>query len=141
VGFQIGSIVKAIYSKLSADVTLNNLITNIYVSSMPKKATFPCVVIGDNDLSETPFNAFGKRGKETLVNIYIYDSSNSDLTNISIAQRIDSLLEAKSDLTIDGCNHIQTILVSSLFGYDVNSIEGTEVRAIRIQYKITTDET
>ena len=140
-GFQIGNIVKSVYAKLNSDTTLDNLISNIYVSSMPKNATYPCIVIGDNDLIETPFNVFGKKGKDSILNIYIYDSSNSDLTNIGVAERVDTLLDWKDDLSIDSNNHVKTAIQTSTMGYDLTTVEGTELRFVKLQYKITTDET
>lgn len=140
-GFQIGNIIKSIYSKLSSDNTLISLTPRIYVSKAPKSATLPYIVIGNSDLLETPFNVFGKKGKETLLNIYIYDASRSDLTNISIAERIDTLLDWKDDLTISGNNHIKTSIQRSTVGYDENNADATEMRYITLQYMITTDET
>lgn len=139
-GFQVGNIIKSLYAKLSSDSTLIALTPRIYVSKAPKSATYPYIVIGDNDFLERPFNVFGKKGKETQVSIYVYDSTRSDLTNISIAERIDTVLDWKDDLSITGNNHIKTAIQRSNVGYELNNAEGTELRFIELQYLITTDE-
>lgn len=138
--FQLGNVLKAIFAKLNGDATLKALIDDVYVSGIPKNASYPCVVIGNSDLTSVPLNCFNKKGKESVFVIYVHDTSNSDLAIITIAERIDTLLDWQS-LSIANNTHVVTAIERERLGEDINSAEQTKTRYISLQYKITTQET
>ena len=139
VAYQLGNVLKAVFAKLNGDVTLSALIDGVYVSEVPKNASYPCVVIGSSDITSVPLNTFNKKGKESAFVIYVHDTSRSDLEIVAIAERIDVLLDW-TDLTISGNSHIVTAITNTRMGIDVNSSEGTKTRYTSLQYKIMTQE-
>lgn len=139
-GYQIGNVLKGLFSKLNTDATLSALITKIYVDKAPKNATYPYLVIGNNNTVESTMNTFGKKGKETRFSILVYDTSRSPIDIIAIAERVDTLLDWKSDLTISGNTHIKTAIQSSHQGYDINTSDEFEARFVILEYSIMTEE-
>jgi hypothetical protein len=139
-GYQTGNVIKAVDTLLSADSTLMNLISNRrYIMKLPKNAQFPCIVIGETRVPSTPLNVFGKKGRETLLPIVVYDTSRNIATIVPIAQRIDTLLDWK-DLTIANNSHVVTAIREDAIHFDENDIEADGKLDIRLVYKITTQE-
>jgi hypothetical protein len=139
VAFQTGTIVKAVYAVLSGDSTLTTLCNRINVIRIPKDETYPSILIGDRRIPSTPMNVFGRKGRETLFTIVVYNPSRSISTIDAIAKRIDVLLDETS-LTIDGNEHICTQIQEDSVEYDEDNQEDKGMTYIRLTYKITTQE-
>lgn len=138
-GFQSGEILKAFSSKLLSDATLLTLTSEIYVLRKPKASGYPAIVIGEMAITSIPFNVFGRKGRETLVPIIIYDDKRTPATLDSIAKRIDALLDEVT-LTIIGNSHVVTQVQEDELSYDLNNVEENSLTSIRLLYKVTTQE-
>lgn len=138
-GFQTGTILKAISSLLLSDSTLLALTSNIYVLRLPKTKSYPAVVIGDRGLNSVPFNVFGRKGRESLFSIIVYDNSRSLSKADSIAKRIDALLD-ETNLTISNNYHVCTQIQDDAIVIEEANAEENGMSEVRLLYKITTQE-
>lgn len=85
----------AVYTRLTGDTTLMALINAVYdFTAVPDNAPLPYVTIGD--ATETPNNAFGRRGYNTRHLIHIWDNG-SGLGGTKKTQQIIARLNTLLD--------------------------------------------
>lgn len=112
---------QAIYNQLNHS-SVTDLLSSAYTvpaifSDVPQAAdsevaaNFPYVVIGGDNIS--PYDTKASLGGNALVQVDIYDRSDSPLTTKAIADAVDARLRRQA-LTISGVTHITTELESSL---------------------------
>jgi hypothetical protein len=83
----------AMYARLTSDTTLMALITAVYdFTAVPDNAVFPYATLGD--ATETPNNAFGRRGYNTRHLVHTWDSGyGGALKTQNIIARLNFLLD------------------------------------------------
>jgi hypothetical protein len=137
--YQTGNLIKAVFDKLWADITLKALTSEIYVSQLPSNAVYPCIVVGSDIIPSVPLNVFGKKGRTTMFPVTVYDNTRNVDSIIPIAERIDTILDWQS-LTVANNSHIVTAIRDDVLRLDINNSELDKLTEIRLNYKIETQE-
>lgn len=89
-----GEVQTALYSVLTGDATLMALIVGVFdFGAVPTLQPLPFITIGD--FTESPENAFGRRGYKSRVLLHIWDNSSGFKTCQAILARINFLIDQK----------------------------------------------
>lgn len=99
------SVQKAVYSRLSSDVTLAAAVVGVF-DDVPEGTGFPYVELGDT--TEIPFDVFGKDGHEQTLTLHIWSQKSGMKEAQQIQGMINGLLHGYS-LTVD--NHSTVLLL------------------------------
>lgn len=95
---------QAVHARLIADVTLMAKVTGVF-DGVPAQQPFPYVIVGD--ATEMPDNAHNQDGHDTTLTIRIASRYEGFKEALSIAQRIDVLLDDQL-LVVTGWGSIKT---------------------------------
>ncbi len=98
-----------ILDTLKADGTLVALVTGVY-GNVPQQTAYPYVVLGD--MTEVPFNMFGKDGKESTITLHAWSQYVGFKEALSIIDRVNEVLD-NAAIIVDGftlvlCQHETT---------------------------------
>lgn len=108
---------KAVYNKLSSDLTLTSLLggQRIYHQYPPQNVVYPCVIYEIVIDTDTPYNEDNLEGKitRTSLQISIFSSSNKSEESDNIESRIKTLLNGQrtldtTDIICYGCERKST---------------------------------
>ncbi|WP_134705094.1 DUF3168 domain-containing protein [Ammoniphilus sp. YIM 78166] len=123
---------KALYEKLTGDVTLMGMISGVF-DYVPDGQPFPYVTI--NDFIETPFNSFGKDGKNVLITVQIWSNNKGFKEAFRILSRLNGLLD---DGTITLTNHkLISLQYESAFP-GIDEFDG--IRQVPVRYRCLVQE-
>ena len=132
------NIIPAIYTALTGSTTLMAKISGVF-NEVPQNQNFPYVVIGDSDLTETKFNTFGRRGKDTRIYIHIHSLYKGDKEILDIADEIDVVLDWQ-DLTVTSNAHILTSNEGTQILREEDDSKNIKARHGIIEYRVLTQE-
>lgn len=126
----------AMYSRLTGDTTLMALLTAVYdFTAVPDDAAFPYVTIGD--ATETPLNAFGRRGYATRHLVHIWDSGYGGLLKAqTVLARLNFLLD-QQPMTLATQSLVYLLFQQS---HTLNDPGANKVIHIVCEYEIFTQE-
>lgn len=94
----------AVYALLSADATLDALITGVF-DEVPEGTAYPYVVIGE--AMELPANAHDRYGHETTVTLHVWSDARGFTEAKQIASRLVTLLDHQP-LSVSDHHHVVT---------------------------------
>jgi hypothetical protein len=103
-GFSQFEIQKAIYSTLSSDTTLMNMISGVY-DQVPEFTAFPYISIGESFSSD--WSTKSTKGSQITITLHIFSKQGGKKQALEILERIHTLLHEGS-LTLTG--HILIML-------------------------------
>jgi hypothetical protein len=132
------SILTSLYSKLTSDNTLMSKISGVY-NYVPQNQPFPYIVMGDSDITETKFNTFGRRGKETRIFLHIYSISKGDREVLEITEVVDTLLDWQT-LSINNNTHIVTSFENLNLFTERDDKQQIKARHAVVEYRVITQE-
>lgn len=95
---------RALYTKLTGDTALMDLITGVF-DWVDEDESYPYVVIGE--AVETPDNAHDRHGSQTVVSLHVWSQYRGYAQALQIAARVLQVLD-HTPLTIDGHHHVVT---------------------------------
>jgi Concanavalin A-like lectin/glucanases superfamily/Protein of unknown function (DUF3168) len=125
----------AAWTALENNVALMAIITGIFdVSDVPVNQPFPYITIGDT--TETPWNAFGRRGYASTLTLHIWDNS----TGFKLCQTILAQMNKSLDqqiLTLATHTHVSTLYQ---FSQSMNDPDIKDVRHVPVRYSVLTQE-
>ena len=101
-GSILNSICKAMYDKLKVNTGLLVLGASVY-NWVPEKPTWPYIVIGD--CIETPFNTFGRTGRDIKVFVYAFSKLKTDYEVHLLSGNIINTLE-NTTLSLGDWDHV-----------------------------------
>jgi hypothetical protein len=81
---------KAVYSKLTGDITLMGMIKGVF-DDVPDNQPFPYITIGE--ATENPFNTFERKGRDTTFTLHIWSQYNGYKEALEILDRMNTLLD------------------------------------------------
>ncbi|MGH3599812.1 MAG: DUF3168 domain-containing protein [Pseudonocardiaceae bacterium] len=122
----------AIFSRLTADVTLAGLVTGVF-DEVPEDAAHPYVVVGE--AIETPRNAHAQFGREVVVTLHVWSRYRGFAQAITIVNRITALLD-QQPMSIAG--HA-VVSVRHEFTQTLRDPD-PEIRHVPIRFRVTTEQ-
>lgn len=137
----LGPVAVALYQRLAGDAPLvaflgvdaGRGLDGVYDLVAPEAAPTPYVVLGDG--VETPRNVHGGYGAEVIVDLHVWDRSQSTSTVSSIANRLRGLLDHQpltvSGHTVVAVRHDQTLTLRD---------PDPELRHLMVRIRITTEQ-
>lgn len=121
---------KALYMLFTSDIPLMAMVTGVF-DRVPERQPFPYIRIGS--ATETPDNAHGQFGRETVQSVDIWSDYRGFAEADLAANRVQALLDHKP-LVVPGREHVSTRYE---FGQTLSDPE-TELRHIVLRFRITT---
>ena len=124
---------QALYSRLTGDSALMDLITGVY-DYVPETAVYPYLVLGE--AIETPDNRHGGFGRQTVATLHVWTRHRGHSRGLTIGAQVTALLDHQP-LTITGLHH-----VSTLFEFSQPLVDPEppgDIRHLVLRYRITTE--
>jgi len=125
----------AFFSLLTNTTAVTNIVGDRIFDSAPKDGIFPYIQIGF--ASETPFNVFGKKGKNIIATIDIYSRHKGNIEIQQLKNLVDNLIDEKP-LTLVGHTHTGTIATLSRTTTEYDA--PYEIRHQICQFRVYTQE-
>lgn len=123
----------AVYTKLTGDTLLMNMITGVY-DDIPEGVARPYVTVGES--IETPDNDHGGFGRQTVMTLHVWSEYRGFAEVNSITYRLQELLD-EQPLAVTGHRHIGTRFE---FAQTLRDPAEPGLRHAPVRFRITTSK-